>query len=138
MRDTALIIHFIGLAMGLGTSFANLFLGLAMAKMPPEEAKSFGIKAMALTKMGHIGITLLILSGLYLMSPYWRILSEMPLLIAKLTLVVFLVILISIITSAGIKLRNGDASQMKIIKPLGRLTLITALAIVVIAVSVFH
>jgi hypothetical protein len=138
MRDTALILHFIGLAMGLGTSFANLFLGLAMAKMPPDEAKSFGIKAMALTKMGHIGITLLILSGLYLMSPYWRILPEMPLLIAKLSLVVLLVILISVITSAGIKFRNGDASQIKKIKALGRVTLITALLIVILAVTVFH
>ena len=138
MRDTFLIIHFIGLALGLGTSFANLFLGLAMAKMPPEEAKSFAIKAMALSKMGHIGLTLLILSGLYLMSPYWRILSVMPLLIAKLTLVAILVALISVITSAATKVKKGDPSQMKIIKPLGRIALVTTILIVILAVSVFH
>ena len=138
MREIFLVVHFIGLAMGLGTSFANLFLGLAMSKMPPEEAKAFGLKAMALTKMGHIGLTLLILSGLYLMSPYWRVLPEMPLLIAKLTLVTFLIILISIITSAGIKVRNGDFSQMKTIKPLGRIALVTTITIVIIAVSIFH
>lgn len=138
MRDAFLIVHFIGLALGLGTSFANLFLGMAMAKMPPDEARAFGIKAMALTKMGHTGITLLILSGLYLMSPYWSVLSEMPLLIAKLTLVTILVALISVITSAAAKVKRGDPSKMKIIKPLGRIALITTIIIVILAVSVFH
>ena len=106
--------------------------------MPPDEAKGFAVKAMALTKMGHIGITLLILSGLYLMSPFWRTLSDTPLLIAKLVLVVVLVILISVITNAGTKFKNGDASQIKLIKPLGRITLITAILIVILAVAVFH
>jgi len=138
MRETFLIIHFIGLAMGLGASFANLFLGMAMAKMPPEEAKAFALKAMTLTKMGHTGLALLILSGLYLMSPYWYMLSSTPLLIAKLTFVTFLIILISIMTSAGIKFRKGDVSQIKVLKPLGRIALITSIIIVVLAVSVFH
>ena len=138
MRDVFLIVHFIGLAMGIGVSFANLFLGLAMAKMPPEEAKNFALKAMALTKMGHTGLALLILSGLYLMSPYWRTLGEMPLLIAKLSLVTVLVILVSVITSAGTKFKKGDATQLKKIKPLGRLALITSILIVILAVSVFH
>jgi uncharacterized membrane protein len=138
MRDVFLIVHFIGLAMGIGASFANLFLGLAMAKMPPDEAKDFAIKAMALKKMGHTGLGLLILSGLYLMSPYWRTLPEMPLLIAKLTMVIFLVILVALLTTAGAKFKKGDASQIKILKPLGRLALITSIVIVVLAVSVFH
>ena len=138
MREPMLILHFIGLAMGLGASFANLFLGSVMAKLPPEEAKSFALKAMVLTKMGHIGISLLILSGLYLMSPHWRLLSDMPLLMAKLVLVAVLVILISVITTAGTKFKNGDATQLKLMKPLSRIALVTTLVIVVLAVSVFR
>jgi len=138
MRETALVLHFIGLAMGLGASFANLFLGMAMAKMQPEEAKNFALKAMTLTKMGHTGLALLLLSGLYMMSPYWRMLPDTPLLIAKLTLVVFLIILISIMTSLAGKVKKGDFSQMKKIKPLGRIALITTITIVILAVSVFH
>jgi uncharacterized membrane protein len=137
MREPMLIIHFIGLAMGLGAGFANLFLGDAMSKMPPDEAKAFALKAMVLSKMGHIGITLLILSGLYLMSPFWRTLSEMPLLIAKILLVAVLVILISVITKAGNKFKNGDASQLKLMKPLSRIALVTTVLIVILAVSVF-
>jgi len=138
MRDIMLIIHFIGLAMGLGANFANLFLSMAASKMPPEEARAFALKAMVIRKMGYIGLSLLILSGLYLMSPYWRILPTTPLLIAKLLLVVVLVGLITIMTKAGDKFKNGDASQMKILKPLGRIALIITLVIVILAVGVFH
>lgn len=138
MRDIMLIIHFIGLAMGLGASFANLFLGMAASKMPPEEARSFALKTMELRKMGYIGISLLVLSGLYLMSPYWRILPTTPLLIAKLLLVIVLVVLISFMSKAGDKFKAGDITQMKLLKPLGRIGLIITLVIVILAVSVFH
>jgi hypothetical protein len=138
MREAMLITHFIGLAMGLGTSFANLFLGLASAKLPPEEAGKFRIHAMALTRMGHIGITLLILSGFYLITPYWSLLSEMPLLIVKLVLVAFLVILISIVTRFAVQVKKGNMSNAGKIHALGKLILVTALTVVIIAVSVFH
>jgi len=39
MREAMLIIHFLGLAMGLGTSFAIMFLGIAGSKMDKEEGK---------------------------------------------------------------------------------------------------
>ena len=138
MRDAMLITHFIGLAMGLGTSFANLFLGMASAKLPPEEAGKFRVYAMALTKMGHIGITLLILSGFYLITPYWSVLDLMPLLMIKLVLVAFLVILISVLTSYGKQVKNGNITNAKKIPTLGKIALLTAVTIVVIAVAVFH
>lgn len=138
MRDIMLIIHFIGLAMGLGASFANLFLGMVASKLPPEDARAFALKTMELRKMGYIGISLLVLSGLYLMSPYWRILPTTPLLIAKLLLVAVLIGLISVMSKAGDKFKAGDATQMKLLKPLGRIALIITLVIVILAVSVFH
>lgn len=133
-----LIIHFTGLAMGLGTSFANMFLGMASDKMEPEEAKKFRLNAMALSRMGHIGITLLILSGFYLMMPYWSVLPEMPLLILKLILVTLLVVLIVIITRIGNKVKKGDFSQAAMMPKLGKFTLITAMLIVIVAVLIFH
>jgi len=60
-----LIVHLLGLVMGLGTSFA-------------------------LSTMHHLGITMLIISGLYLMSPFWMTLNARPLLITKLILVLVL------------------------------------------------
>lgn len=139
MRDTALIIHFIGLAMGLGTSFAFMFLGIAASKMNPEEGVKFQMNTFALSVMGHIGLVLLVLSGGYLATPYWSVLSYMPLFIVKLILVLVLGALIGIISSTAKKAQKGDAEKhLKKIATLGKLAMITGLTIVVLAVLTFH
>jgi hypothetical protein len=139
MRDIMLIIHFIGLTMGLGTGFAHAFLGAASAKMSGEEATKFRLHTLSLSMMGHVGIGLLLISGFYMITPYWKVLSGMPLLIAKLSLVFILIILISMINVAGRKAKQGDAEvQFNKMKQLGKATLLVGLAIVVLAVKVFH
>ena len=139
MRDVMLITHFIGLAMGLGTSLAFMFLGMATAKMEPEEAQKFQLNALSLSKMGHIGLALLIISGGYLMTPHWKALTSTPLLMIKFALVLVLGALIGIISAKARKAKQGDtAMHLKKIQPLGKLSLLTALAIVVLAVLTFH
>jgi uncharacterized membrane protein len=139
MREIMLIIHFIGLAMGLGTSFGFMFLGIAASKMEKEEARKFGLNTFALSKMGQIGLVLLIVSGLYLMTPYWVALTAMPLLIIKLVMVTILTVLIILLATNMKKAKNGDLNaHQKTIPALGRIALITVLIIVILAVLVFH
>ena len=139
MREVMLILHFIGLTMGLGTGFAHAFLGIVISKMPPDEATKFRLHSLVLGKMGFIGIALLIFSGLYLMTPYWKVFPSTPLLILKLVLVTILVVLITLISIASKKAKNGDAEgQFKKMGPLGKMALITGLVIVILAVSIFH
>ncbi len=139
MREFMLILHFIGLTMGLGTGFAHAFLGSVAAKMSNEEATKFRMHALVLSTMGHIGIGLLLISGFYLITPYWKILSDMPLLMIKLALVLVLIVLIALINIAAKKAKQGDAeNQFKKLQVLGKLTLITGLAILIVAVNVFH
>ncbi len=139
MRDIVLILHFIGLAMGLGTSFAFMFLGIAASKMEKTDARKFRMQTFALSVMGHIGLTLLIVTGLYQMSPFWVVLPSSPLLIAKLLLVLILAALIGIISANARKARQGDADMyMKKIEPLGKMSLLLGIVIVVLAVLVFH
>ena len=88
--------------------------------------------------MGHIGLALLILSGGYLMTPYWGVLGSQPLLIAKLTLVLTLVICIVIISMATGRVKKGDMTGFKRIVTLGRVALLLGLSIVVLAVLVFR
>ncbi|RAV97805.1 hypothetical protein DQQ10_26910 [Pseudochryseolinea flava] len=134
-----LFFHFIGITMGLGTSFAHAFLGIAAAKMSTEEAAKFRMHTLVLGKMGHVGLALLLVSGFYLITPYWKSLADMPLLIVKLVLVLTLIILIVIITRASKKAQQGDAEgQLKKMAAVGKLTLIVALAIVGVAIAVFH
>jgi len=134
-----LILHFVGLAMGLGTGFAHAFLSKPAAKMSLEEATKFRLHSLVLGIMGNIGISFLLISGLYMITPYWGSLSSMPLLIAKLSLVFVLVALIVLINIFGSKAKKGDAeNQFKKMGVLGKMTLLTGLAIVVLAVKVFH
>ena len=134
-----LIIHFIGLTMGLGTAFAHAFLGVAASKMTAEEATKFRLHSMVLGKMGNTGLTFLIISGLYLITPYWKLLPSMPLLILKLALVVVLGALISILNSYGKKAIKGDANvYFKKIEPIGKATLLIGLLIIILAVCIFH
>ena len=98
MRDIMLITHFIGLTMALGTGFANLFLGIASAKLEPAERGKFMANTMILIRVGHTGLGLLLLSGFYLITPFWKTLGDMPVLIAKLCCVGLLVIMVSVIT----------------------------------------
>jgi len=139
MREVMLTLHFIGLTMGLGTGFAQAFLGIVISKMPPGEATKFRLHSLVLGKMGFIGIVLLIFSGLYLMTPYWKVLPSTPLLILKLVLVTILVVLITLISITSKRAKNGDAEgSFKKMGPLGKMALITGLVIVILAVSIFH
>jgi hypothetical protein len=122
MRDIMLIIHFIGLAMALGTGFANLFLGIAASKLEPAERGSFMSKAIILGRMGQIGLGLLILSGLYLITPFWQELNVMPLLIAKLILVTLLLFSLFVILYIVRKSRKkSNPALLAKIKPIGML-----------------
>lgn len=138
MREAMLIIHLIGLTMGLGTSFAFLFLGKAASRLEKGEAMKFVLNTLSLSRMGHIGLTLSIITGFYLMTPFWKLLPAQPLLIAKLVLVLTLTLIIVIMSVAAGKAKKGEADQLKKIRSLGRVAFLTGLAIVILAVLVFH
>lgn len=67
MYTALLFFHFIGLALGVGTGFANMALGLSMKNLAPEERVAFALKTFALSKNGSIGLLLLIVSGVGMM-----------------------------------------------------------------------
>jgi uncharacterized membrane protein len=139
MREVMLAFHFIGLAMGLGTGFAHAFLGSAAKKMSPDEATKFKLHTLVIGNMGNIGIIVLLISGFYLITPFWKDLASMPWLMVKLGLVAVLIVLIALVNIAAKKAKQGDAeNQFKKTAVLGKLTLIVALAIVGVAVGVFH
>lgn len=139
MREFMLILHFIGLTMGLGTGFAHAFLGVATAKMSNDEATRFRLHSLALGKMGHIGMGLLLISGVYMIIPYWSMLTSLPLLMIKLALVAVLIVLISLIGAATRRAKKGNAElELKKMEQLGKLTLLVGVAIVILAVNVFH
>jgi hypothetical protein len=139
MREVMLIVHFIGLAMALGAGFANLFLGSVASKLEPAERGSFMSKIAILGRMGQIGLGLLLLSGFYLITPYWKVLGDMPLLIAKLSLVALLLILVSTVIIMVNKAKTqGNPAMLAKIRPLAMLNFFIGITIVVLAVLIFR
>lgn len=139
MRDTMLTVHFIGLAMGLGTSFVHLFLSKALLKLSPDEKIKFRRQTKGLSLMGGIGTILLLISGIYLIIPFVPVLKDMPLLIIKLVLFILLVVLILLINlNANRNLNEGVEESFKGIKVMGKMIFLIGVMIVILAVMVFH
>ncbi|MEZ5069530.1 MAG: hypothetical protein R2751_00835 [Bacteroidales bacterium] len=139
MRNIMFMLHFLGLAMALGSSITQFYLARKSSKLDKAEARKIHIHNSQGIVLGHIGLALLLLSGGYLMTPYWKILFHEPLLMAKLSLVVVLILEISILTVRARKYREGGegADFRKVALP-ARLVLGTALLIVILAVLMFE
>ena len=138
MRDIMLMIHFIGLAMGLGTSFAHAFLGKTISALEKDEARKFRNQIKALSQMGSIGTILLLVSGIYLLIPFLPILFSLPLLILKLVLFIILVILIVLINQGAKKnYKNNTEDNLNRIELMGKFAMIIGIIIVIVAVNIF-
>ena len=139
MKDFMLIVHLLGLTMGVGTSIGFVFLRRATKGMEKDEALKFTLNSFALSKMGHTGLMLLLISGFYLITPYWKDLSTMPLLIIKLVLVAILMALLGIIGRITRKARQSEPlMHLKKMAFLGPAALLVSISIVVLAVMTFH
>ena len=142
MQDLFLFIHFIGLALGVGTSFAMLRLGVATKELPPAERVQFFRHAIALSKNGSIGLGLLIASGLCIL--FTRGVSTVfgaggIAFHVKLTLVL---VLAGLLGFSQVKLKRfrekQDAQALATVAKLGPAMLLTGVGIVVCAVLAFH
>lgn len=142
MQDFFLIIHFVGLALGVGTSFATLRLGLATKDLPPAERAQFFKYAMALGKNGSLGLALLIASGLCML--FTRGVTTVfgaggAAFHVKLTLVLVLAGLLGFTQVLVKRVREKqDAQAMATLAKVGPVMLLTGLGIVVTAVLAFH
>lgn len=62
-----LFLHFLGLALGVGTGFAQLTLGRAARDLAPPERTAFMLRAAALARNSSMGLLLLIATGVGMM-----------------------------------------------------------------------
>jgi len=141
MYEFLLIVHFIGLAMGVGTSFAAMALGRASKDMDPAERGKFMMRASAIGINGSIGLTLLILSGLGMW--FSRGISQVmawggPAFHAKLTLVVLLIGAFGYMQVLQKKARQGAGPEvMAKIPKVGAAMLLLGISIISAAVLAF-
>ncbi|HKY40273.1 MAG TPA: hypothetical protein VJN18_30270 [Polyangiaceae bacterium] len=136
-----LFLHFLGLALGVGTSFAMIQLGAAARDLSQEERVKFMLRASAVGKNGGIGLGLLLLSGLGML--FVRGFSEVmawggPAFHAKLTLVVIFIGLFGYMQTVLKKVREaGGGPLMARLPKLGAALLAVGLLIMLTAVIAF-
>jgi hypothetical protein len=134
--------HFIGLALGVGTGFAILVLGLASRDLSPPDRVAFMLRAGAIGKNGSIGLLLLIATGIGMM-----VLRGVPETFAwgggafhaKLGLVVVFSLLFGYLQALSARARReAGGPAMAKIPTVSRILLAISLAIVACAVVAFH
>jgi uncharacterized membrane protein len=134
-------LHFIGLALGVGTSFALLALGASARELPAEERTKFMLRAEALRKNGAYGLGLLVLSGvgiLLVRGPAEVMRYGGAFFHLKLTLVIILAGVFGYTQSVAKKVRlAGGGPLMAKLPTLGRVVLLLGVAIVASAVAAF-
>ena len=141
LYTSILFLHFIGLALGVGTSFAMFTLGASVRELAPEERAKFMLRASALRKNGSYGLALLILSGLgmfLLRGPREVMAWGGGAFHLKLTLVVILCGVFGYAQSVQKKVREaGGGPLMAKLPKLGAIMLLLSIAIVAAAVAAF-
>ena len=139
MLDYVLVIlHFLGLALGMSSGFANMVMSGLIAKAPPEEKRVLARFPPAMGRLGMVGLALLWGSGLAIVWTRYGGFSILPRpFIYKLTAVVLLTICVISIHVLQRRAQRGDPSAMMKIQALGRMTGPLALLAIIFAVITF-
>jgi uncharacterized membrane protein len=140
--DILLFLHFIGIALAVGTSFAMMRLGAATKDMPMDERAKFFLRAFALSKNGSMGLGLLVLTGIGMWAiKGWPVVMQLGggMFHAKLTLVLILAGLVgySQVLIKKARQANGGPIMAKIPK-VGMALMATGILTVLFAVLAFH
>lgn len=132
------IVHFVGLAMGLGSGFAQMVMAGLIAKASPQEKAVLGRFPPAMGKIGVIGLALLWITGIGIVQTRYGTFSILPrTFVYKLTAVVLLTLAVIAIQVLQRRMQKGDASATAKMQMLGRLTGPLALIAIIFAVITF-
>ena len=138
MNQALLVLHILGVAMGLSVSFSNIVLASIAAKATPDEKKVLSRFPPAMIRVGDIGLLLLLTTGPILLFSKYQGFAGLPWYFhAKLTAVLVLVGAVGFIHMNMRKAYSGDMAAMKRIQTVGPIALISALTAVVFAVLTF-
>jgi uncharacterized membrane protein len=140
--DLLLILHFIGLALGVGAGLATFSIALGLKGLEPAELGKFMMRISVLRKNGSYGFLLLIASGIgFLVERGWAAAAFRGggFFHAKLTLVVVMAGLLGYSQVLAKKAREQQGGPvMGKLQLVGRVMLGLGLTVIVLAVLSFH
>ncbi len=134
-----LILHFIGLAMGLSVSFSGMVMAKVIAGAAPNEKPVLARFPPRMLMVGHMGLGLLWATGLSLVYTKWGGFGVLPWQFhVKLTAVALLTIVIGYITRLMKKAARGDQAAAVQVQAVGKIAFLLALTAVTFAVLTFE
>ncbi len=138
LDNVLVVIHFIGLSLGMSVGFANVVMAGLIAKSPPQEKGVLGRFPPAMARLGLIGLALLWGSGIAIVLTRYGSFATLPrTFIVKLVAVVLLTITVLYIQVLQRRADQGDTAAMGQIQTLGRATGPMALVAIIFAVITF-
>lgn len=133
-----MVLHFLGLAMGLSTGFANMVMAGLIRKAAPAEQAVLSRFPPAMSRIGVIGLALLWISGLLIVWTRYGSFAVIPRpFIVKIAAVVLLTIAVAYIHVLMPRAQRGDHAAMARIQLLGKLTAPLAIIAIIFAVITF-
>lgn len=138
LNQLLLILHFIGLALGLSVSFSNIVMSGLIAKAAPTEKAILGRFPPVMSHVGSAGLVLLWVTGGTLLFTKWNGFTMPWQLHVKLTAVVLLTLTVGYIHRLQKLARNGDPSAPAKIQTFGKMATLFALVAVIFAVLTFE
>jgi hypothetical protein len=138
LDQTLMVLHFLGLAMGLSTGFANMVMAGLISKAAPAEKAVLGRFPPAMSKIGVVGLALLWISGIAIVMTRYGTFAVLPRpFIVKLSAVILLTLAVIYIHVLMPRAQRGDADAMARIQTLGKLTGPLAIIAIIFAVITF-
>lgn len=138
LDQTLMVVHFLGLAMGLSTGFANMVMAGLIAKAAPNDKAVLSRFPPAMSRIGVVGLALLWGSGLAIVFTRYGTFSILPRpFIVKLSAVVLLTLAVAYIHVLMPRAQRGDAAAQARIQLLGKLTAPLAIIAIIFAVITF-
>ena len=139
LNQLLLILHFIGLALGLSVSVSNIVMAGLIAKAAPGEKAILGRFPPVMSHVGSGGLVLLWATGLTMVFTKWNGIGSMPWQFhVKLTAVVLLTLTVGYIHRLQNLARNGDTTAPAKLQNFGKMATLFALIAVVFAVLTFE
>lgn len=138
LNQVLLVLHYLGLAMGLSVSIANGVMGGVISAATPAERGVLARFPPLMSRVGKVGLVLVWISGAVLVETRWGGYAKLPWQFdVKLVAVVLLTAVIVYIHLQELALRRGDALAPARIELAGKVATLFALVALVFAVLTF-
>lgn len=138
LNQVLLVLHFIGLGLGLSVSFSNIVMQRVMLAGAPADRPILARFPPAMSVLGRIGLTLLWVTGGMLLYTKWGGFGVLPWQFhAKLTAVVMLTVTVTYIHSLERQIQRGNTAAAAKIATFGKIAFAFAMLAVIFAVLTF-